>query len=239
MKTLWNAVCIVLFINVLALAGLAFWLKQTQRLSGDRVRQTIELFKPTAEQEKASKEQAAKDADEAGKKSAEHAHLDAVGRGETTMSDRLREQEDRDTIEMQRLERKKRETADLQNQLEIYKAEFAKQKAELDARRKEFEEFRAREEKLKADADFQQAVQMYEKLPAKQAKEMFLTLLSEGKQPQVIDYLAAMQQRKASGVLKEFKSPDEIKVATELVQRLRERGVDPLAGKNTSSGESS
>lgn len=239
MKTLWNAVCIVLFINVLALSGLAFWLKQTQRLSGDRVRQTIEIFKPTAEQEKVAKEQAAKDAEEAGKKAADHAHMESVGSGEKSMSDRLREQEDRDTIEMQRLERKKRETADLQNQLEIYKTEFAKQKLELDAKRKEFEEFRAREEKLKADADFQQAVQMYEKLPAKQAKQMFLTLLSEGKQPQVIDYLAAMQQRKASGVLKEFKSPEEIKVATELVQRLRERGVDPMAGKNTSSGESS
>lgn len=239
MKTLWNAICIVLFINVLALAGFAFWLNQTHRLSGDRVRRAIELFKPTASQEQAVKEQAAREADEAGKKAAERAHLDAVSRGETTMQDRLREQEDRDTIEMQRLERKRRETADLQNQLEIYKTEFAKQKAELDAKRKEFEEFRSREEKLKTDADFQQAVQMYEKLPAKQAKEMFITLLSEGKEPQVIDYLAAMQQRKASGVLKEFKTPEEIKVATELVQRLRERGVDPMAGKSTSSGESS
>jgi hypothetical protein len=45
-----------------------------------------------------------------------------------------------------------------------------------------------------------------------------------------VDYLAAMQMRKAAGVLKEFKTPQEVAQASELLELLRRRGVDPIAG---------
>jgi formate-dependent nitrite reductase cytochrome c552 subunit len=137
---------------------------------------------------------------------------------------------------MQRVERLQRDIADLQRQLGLAKDLLAKQKTDLDAQRKEFEEAVARERDLHARADFAQAVQTYEQLKPKQVKEMFQALMKDGKTRDVIDYLAAMQGRKAAAVLKEFKMPDEIPQATDLVQKLRDRGVDLLGKPELAKG---
>ena len=62
----------------------------------------------------------------------------------------------------------------------------------------------------------------------KQAKAILQTLLTEGHQDQVVDYLAAMQERKAAKVLAAFKTPQEVVQATALVEALRQRGMFAL-----------
>ena len=89
-----------------------------------------------------------------------------------------------------------------------------------------FEQAVSREAKLKEDKDFQQTVKMYQQLKAKQVKQIFQQLLAQGMTGQVVEYLAAMQIRKAAAVIREFKSPNEVVQAANLLQSLRERGLD-------------
>lgn len=238
MKTLRQVFTALLVIHFLLLIAGVAWLRSSGRLNGDRLRRVGEMFRPTIAQESAAREEKERADKEDHEKAVEAARLESVGAGPVTISDRLRTDEEKDTVALQRIERLKRETADLRAQLEVYKGLLSKQKEELEAERAAFNELKAKEEQLRNDTDFQQAVAMYEKLRPKQAKEMFQVLIKDGKKPQVIDYLAAMQLKKASDVLKEFKSAEEVAQATELVQRLRERGIDPSAMKPRAAGDS-
>lgn len=222
-------------INALALAGFVGWLHWSGRLNRDRVDRVVSTFKPTVEQEKKQQlEKEEKEAAEA-KSKAELARMAKVSAGPLTLEDRIRSEAQSEDVAVQRLERLQRETADLRRQLEMAKQLVGTQKAELDAQKKAFAETVQRDEKLKADQSFQQTVEMYEQLKSTQVKEIFQNLLKQGKQAEVLDYIAAMQQRKAASVLKEFKTPQEIQVATDLMRRLRERGQAP-ANSDVSTG---
>ncbi|NJL32148.1 MAG: hypothetical protein HC898_11290 [Phycisphaerales bacterium] len=65
---------------------------------------------------------------------------------------------------------------------------------------------------------FKLALQMYEQVRPKQGKQMMQELIVKGQMDQVVEYMAAMQLRKAAAILKEFKTPPEVAMATELVQ---------------------
>ena len=92
--------------------------------------------------------------------------------------------------------------------------------------REKFKDAVAKETQLKDDQDFQQTVQVYQQLKAKQVKQIFQQLLSQDMADHVVEYLAAMQVRKAAAVIREFKSPAEVVQAADLLQSLRERGLD-------------
>ncbi len=226
MKSLWTAVAVVLLVNFLALGGGAVWLYSSGRLNQDRVSRLAELFTHTiAEEEKAKQdEEEKKKKDEA--EAREAARLQRVAEGPNELSAKIAEDQEKDEIAMQRYERLKRDIADLQRTNELARRLLADERSKLDAERKAFQMVLDAEKKKRNDEDFKQAVKMYEQLKAKQAKEMFLQLLATNKSDQVLDYLAAMQLRKAAAVLKEFKTPAEVAQATDIVQRLRQRGVD-------------
>ena len=76
---------------------------------------------------------------------------------------------------------------------------------------------------------------MYEQLDADQTKQMFQQLMAQGETDRVVDYLAEMQMRQAGKVLKAFETEAEIKSATMLLEKLRQRGVYPL-GNNAATG---
>lgn len=75
----------------------------------------------------------------------------------------------------------------------------------------------------KTDEQFRKAVKLLENVPAKQAKEWILELVRSGEPDQAVSYLDAMSSFKATGLLKAFKGEEEQKVATDLLERLRQR----------------
>lgn len=229
MKTLWRVLCLFVVIHALLLGGFVLWLRGTGRLDRERVQRAAAVFAPTLTQEAQSRRDTERAEREREQRELEAARLGSLAEGPVTVGERLASEAQRNEVAEVRVERLKREVNDLRRQLQLAQDLLTKQKNELDARHKAFAEWAGREEKLRQDADFKQAVRVYEQLKPKQAKEMFQSLLKDGKEPQVIDYLAAMQLRKAAAVLKEFKTPDEVTQATALVQRLRERGVDPMS----------
>ena len=156
----------------------------------------------------------------------EIARLESVKDGPITLADRLVAEQQADELSVQRVQRLRRDIEDLRKQLRLAKQLLAKQHDELTAQRESFKQAVAREAKLKDDQDFQQTVKVYQQLKAKQVKQIFQQLLNQDRGDQVVEYLAAMQIRKAAAVIREFKSPAEVVQAADLLQSLRERGLD-------------
>ncbi len=226
MKSLWTAVALVLLINFLALAGGALWLHSSGRLSQERFAQLVAMFSPTVAEAEKTKTDEEKKKKQADADALEAARLQRVAEGPNELAARIAEDQEKDEVAMQRYERLKRDIADLQRTNELARRLLAEERTKLETERKAFQMALDTEQKKRNDEDFKQAVKMYEQLKAKQAKEMFQQLLANNNSDQVLDYLAAMQLRKAAAVLKEFKTPAEVTQATDIVQRLRQRGVN-------------
>jgi hypothetical protein len=87
----------------------------------------------------------------------------------------------------------------------------------------------------KGEAQFMQVVKQFEQIPPKQAKKMLETLVTQKDIDQAVAYLAAMNPRAASKVLREFKTDSEVALATELLERLRTRGLEKGAAPTSAT----
>lgn len=225
MKVIGWSLLILLLVHLLAVGGFVAWLGATDRLSEQRVKQVVDTFELTVQEEAQRKAEAERITAEAEENAKRAARLESVARGPRTFDDRLETEEQADELAMHRLERLHQETQDLRGQIERAKQVISEQKTQLQKERDAFDAFVEESTKQRQDEDFQKAVAMYEQLKPDQAKLMFQTLLNQGKTDDVVEYLAAMQLRKAAGVLKKFETPPEIEQATQLIEQLRERGV--------------
>ncbi len=228
MKTLWIILTGVLLANAIALGVGIGWLNATDRLDRERFQRVVEMFSITVSQERADTEQALALEEKARQQALEAARLESAGDGPVTLIDRLAAQQGGDELAVQRVARMEREAADLKRHLELAKQIMAKQSAKIHADREAYARDVEQQQRARNDENFQRAVQMYERVKPKQAVQMFRRLIDEGKTQHVVNYLAMMQQRKAAAVLKAFKTPKEIEQATELIQLLGSRGVQPL-----------
>ena len=226
MRAFWTAISVVLLINVLALVGFGIWLYADGRVNEERVERVVNMFSMKVADEALAKEQEDAKKQREAEAAREAARLQRVADGPAQLAQQIAEDQEKDEIALQRLERLKRDIQDLQRTNELARRLLAEERAKLDTDRKAFQDALIAEKKKREDEDFQQAVKMYEQLRAKQSKEMFQQLMAQQKTDQVLDYLAAMQLRNSAAVLKEFKTAPEIAQATELVQRLRERGIN-------------
>ncbi len=229
MKTIWTIITILLLINALLLGVGVGWLSNSGRLNQERIDRIRDMLTLTIEQEEKQAQLALELEEQTRQQAMDIARLESVSDGPVTLADRLQTELQGDELAAQRVERMKRDIADLRRQLRLSQELLAKKHQEMQSQQQVFDDAVQRQTKLQEDKDFQQTVRMYEQLKAKQTKQMFQELVGQGKARQVVDYLAAMQLRKAAAVLKEFKSPDEVAQATDLLQRLRERGIEMTA----------
>jgi len=225
-KIFWNAIAVVLLVNVLTAAAFALWMRSSGRLNRDRVERVVDMFQPTIEEERASLAAAEEAAAEQQAEVQRAAWMDRVSEGADSTIDRVTEVQTDSDRAFQQILRQKADVEVLVRQLEIRRQLLADEAAELEARRKAFEQAVKRERQLREDEDFQATVTLLEKQPPKQAKQVFQELLSDGQIDQVVEYLAAMQERTAAKVIKEFKTDEEVEQATLLLERLRMRGQD-------------
>jgi Mg/Co/Ni transporter MgtE len=73
-------------------------------------------------------------------------------------------------------------------------------------------------QKLAQDKGFQDSLQLYNSMPAKQVKAVFMGLDDET----VVNYLQSMQPRRASMIIKEFKTPDELSRIARVLEIMRQ-----------------
>jgi len=225
MKSLLAAFIILILIHLILAVGFVGWLQASNRMDGERVQAVVEMFKPTiseVEQLKAEAEAAEAEAQAARD---QLMRLESVAKGPQTLEDRLAANFEADEFDLHRLERLNAETEAIRRRLDQDKALIAEELAALQARQKEFDELVERRTASMRDEDFNRAVKTLEQLPAKQAKGVVQQYVAAGKMDDVVDYLAAMQLRKSAGILKAFKSEEEIPQAARLIHELRNRGV--------------
>jgi flagellar motility protein MotE (MotC chaperone) len=222
MKALWNAVSFVAVINLLTLALFAGWLWRTDRLSADRVNAVRDMFSLTVAE--------AADADALAQK--EQAENAAAAR-EFALSDnpplpssaQVRQANLTSEQQTQTIRRLHDETDQLLAQLNRRKDDLNRREAELKARMDAWSEAIAADLDRKSDEQFAKTVKQYESAKPKQAKERMLLLIAENGPDQAVAYLDAMNARAATKILAEFKTADEVKLATELLEELRIFGL--------------
>jgi hypothetical protein len=210
MKRVWDVLILTLAVNFLALAGIVGWMYQGGRLDKDHIAKIKEvLFPPPTVPEPATQPSnpTTRPTLQLEELLAKHSNMTA---GQQV--DFIRQTFD---TNMAQLDRRARELLDLQAQIDLANAKLVGDRTTLDADRKRLTDEREKARKLASDQGFQDSLNLYNTMPARQVKTIFMTLNDDA----MLQYLQAMDSRTASKVIKEFKTTEE----TERVQRVLER----------------
>jgi hypothetical protein len=229
MRTLWTILSVMAVANALALAGFLGWLKATDRLDSARVAHVRLTFVKTIAQQKAEEEEAkAKAAAE--QKAAEEKAKE--GQTPVSASDVLRVKLEQGQADQERAEALKRETQVLRETLQRDRAQLETDRAALKKERDDFERARKLVADTEGNAQFKKVLATLEGLKPDKAKTTLQELIDQKQVDQVVAYLNAMQERSRTKVIDEFVKADP-KVATDLLERLRTRGLAARAPENS------
>ena len=119
--------------------------------------------------------------------------------------------------QMALLDRRQRELADLQRQVDLAKQQMERDRAALEKGRVELASQQQLASKLATDKGFQDSLLLYNTMPSKQVKTIFMTL----DDATMRQYLQAMQPRVAARIIKEFKAPDEVTRIQKVMEAMR------------------
>jgi flagellar motility protein MotE (MotC chaperone) len=213
MKRVWDVLMLTLALNFLAMGGVVAWLYQGGHLDRERVGKIKEVLFPPPPAPAAPTTQPTSDTDPAVRPAiqldellAKHANLTA---GQQVDFVRLTFD-----AQMAQLDRRSRELADLKAQIDLANAKLATDRTALEADRKKLTDDQEKSKKLATDQGFQDSLNLYNSMPAKQVKGIFVSLSDDA----MLQYLQAMEPRTAGKIMKEFKTPEE----TERIQRIME-----------------
>lgn len=213
MKKIWNVLVLTLALNFLALAGGVGYLYKTQRLDKDKVHAIREMLFPPEDMtdpttQPAGETAATQPVVKLEELLAAHAGLPAAEQVQLlqrTFDSR-----------MAQLDRRQREVEALHDlvknaeaQLSVERQGFARQKSVLDTREQETA-------KLASDKGFQDALKLYRTMKPKQVKDLFANMADD----EVVRYLRAMEPRMAAKILKEFKTPAEVRRVNVLMEQV-------------------
>lgn len=215
MKKLLDVLMLVLALNFIVAAVAIVYLFQSGRLNKDKVEQIRQMVFATSQPttQPAAAEQASAATQPTGP-------LDQLLARETGRSVADQVQYMQRTFDGQRelLDRRRQELLDLKAQVDLAQAKLTKDRTALEAERKKLQDQESEAARLAADKGFQDALALYQAMPAKQVKDVFLGL----DDATVVRYLDAMDPLAASKILKEYKSPDEVQRVGKLLERLRQ-----------------
>ncbi|MEX0876805.1 MAG: hypothetical protein WD114_05035, partial [Phycisphaerales bacterium] len=201
MKSLKRAILVILVLNLLAMLAGAGWLMASGRVSKDRVLTMTDLFQEPVSIEQARLEKEQKEAEKElaqREKPLPELAMDA--------EERNRVRVEMTQIDRQRLDRMKREVADLQETLSRERRLIEDDRQELARERAEFEQMRQRLADLEGGEQFKKALATLTGMAPKDARAVLAAMLAdgEGKQEEVISYLSAMQARARTQIMTEF-----------------------------------
>ncbi|MEM1446475.1 MAG: hypothetical protein AAGF84_10490 [Planctomycetota bacterium] len=225
MKTIASVIVLLVAIHLLGVAAGFVWLSATNRLDRDRLDKLVDVFRMPLDQEAALEAEREQNEAEALAIQQQLIRMEDVADGPQSLEDRLARKLEGDDFAMHRLARMQEESTAIEQRLAQDRAFVEGELKRLAAERKEFEAEKERYANQMQDEDFRRAVQTLEQLKGRQAKQMLQVLLDRDQQELAVDYLAAMNLRKSAGILKEFKGEDEAAQAIEIVEALRQRGI--------------
>jgi flagellar motility protein MotE (MotC chaperone) len=204
-----------LAINFLALAGGVGWLWQSGHLNRDRVKAIHEvLFPPPAEP--TTQPAAVVAAPPTASSRLEELLAKRIGvRSAAEQVEFLQQTFD---AQMGQLDQRERQLQDLQRLVSVAQAQLQTDRAKLEADQQKVTDQQQQADRLASDQGFQDSLNLYNSMPAKQVKEVFLAMDDQT----VVEYLRAMTPRTAAKVMKEFKTPEELDRVHRLMDRMRD-----------------
>lgn len=236
MKKILNILVLTLALNFLAVVGAAGFLWQSGRVDAPKAAAIREIVfpKPTT--------QPAADADAPATRPATQPsfmQLDALlakhaGKRTGEQVELIQQTFDAQSA---MLDRRRRELDALQAQVAVQQKALAEASEALAADRQKLDAREAAAQNIAADQGFKDSLKLYETMPPKQAKTIFMGMPDEA----VVPYLRAMQSRTAAKILREFKGPEEQDRLARLMEQIRQAtpatqpaaappGPAPLAG---------
>lgn len=221
MKSIWVIISTLALANLLALGGFVGWLAATGRVSRERVEAVRAIFSTTVADETTAKAEA----DKAAKAEKEQAaQAEKLSTPPVPAEERIKQQQEDAEVKRQTRQRLDSDLKSLRTFL--VRENDRLQKWENDLRAQEAA-FAAEQKKIRETAgseQFKKAMATLAGVKPKEAQSILSELLAQNKQDEVISYLDAMDERARSKVLAEFNKADP-KVAAELLERLRTRGI--------------
>jgi hypothetical protein len=219
MKKLWNLISIIAFVNLLAILGVGGWLWTSGRMDKEKLR---EMLAPPPPPEPAAQTAAEPEPE-----------LDLTPTGvKIEAGDR---QMRRQALSLRRLQEEK---VQLDRVLDDREAKLAAEKESFSAERSAWEASIAESKSAKTDEQFAKAVKLLESVPPKQGKELILELVDSKRKDEAVAYLDAMSAFKRSNLMKAFKGEEEMKVAAELLEAIRQRTPEPRVAAQPGASES-
>ena len=211
MKRLVYVLMLTLALNFLAVAGGVGYLFQSGKLDKQKIFAIKEIINPPAPvvapaTQPASATPPAMKLDEL---LAQHA-----GRPPVEQLEYIRQAFDAQMVQM---ERAQKEMLALRSQAEAAQAAARREREALEIAKKKLD---AREKEMlqqASDKGFQDSLALYNSLPAKQTKALFMGLEVD----KAVEYLQAMEPRAAARITKEFKTPEETERLKKIMDRLR------------------
>jgi hypothetical protein len=213
MKKIFSALALVLAVNFLAEVGGIAYLFKEGKLDREKVTAIKQIvFPPPATQPTT---QAVEFVASPPTLKLEELLAQYAGRPPAEQLEHIRASFDSQTTQ---LERSVREFQSLKQQVEDAQRKVEKDRAAMEARAKALDAREKQAEKLAGDKGFQDALAMYQSMPSKQVKTVFMGL----DDATVVQFLQAMEPRAAAKITKEFKSAEEAQRLAKLLERLRQ-----------------
>lgn len=229
MKSLWSVVSFLAVVHLLALLGFLGWMYGSDRLSLERVRTVRELFAMTMAEEKKQKEEQERETTVNPERDSSMFQMSS-----TRQIELLTDVQRQELLATQRM---KDESEMHARQFSLLNQKIASEREEFEEERRRWEEATGADRERKTNEQFTQTVIQYESLPAKQGKQVLIELINSGNREQAVAYLDAMKPRATSKILKEFKSPEEIILAAELLEELRIFGLGTVDSQESSNAD--
>lgn len=229
MKSLWSVVSFLAVVHLLALLGFLGWMYGSDRLSLERVRTVRELFAMTMTDEKMQKEEQERETTVNPERDSSMFQMSS-----TRQIELLTDVQRQELLATQRM---KDESEMHARQFSLLNQKIASEREEFEKERRRWEEATGADRERKTNEQFTQTVIQYESLPAKQGKQVLIELINSGNREQAVAYLDAMKPRATSKILKEFKSPEEIILAAELLEELRIFGLGTVDSQESSNAD--
>ena len=214
MKKILNVLALTLAINFLIVAGFVAWLSHDGRLDRARITAIKAILFPPPPPEAPTSQPVTDQMSEPTMK-LEELLAKTAGRPAVEQLEYIRKSFD---SQMAQLDRAHRELLDLNQQVEQARLKLNDERKALDEKEKKLADREQQAQHLASDQGFQNSLSLYETLPAKQVKTIFMGL----EDAVVIQYLQAMESRTAARITKEFKSPEESERLKRLLERMRQ-----------------
>ncbi len=222
-----------MILNLLLAAGYVGYKYSGGYINMERINAAMDTFELTLDEEAAQAEEMLVLKEKSKQVRDQLARLESTGKGPTTLREEFDKTTQADQTAIERINLFNDQNKALREEMARFKADHNRRVAELEKERAAFEKWIQDRADQTSDENFQQVVKLYETQSPKQTKQAFQTLMSLGKIDQVVEYLASMSNRKAGKVLAQFKAPEEVPQATELLEKLRKRGEYTLGQQTT------